>query len=86
MLAADNAQRPRWSAIGLPGHAGESEDPIDYTAIERIRIPQAFVSHLYSLLAPGTTILITDAPVLDHTTGPVLSVMRSGLPTKTELL
>mgnify|MGYP003572321022 CR=1 FL=1 len=28
----------------------------------------------------GTTMLITDAPVLEHTTGPSLYVMRSGLP------
>jgi hypothetical protein len=52
----------------------------DHEAIERLRMPRALTSHLYPLLAPGTTMLITDAPVLEHTTGPALSVMRSGLP------
>jgi hypothetical protein len=32
------------------------------------------------MLESGTTLLITDAPVLEQTTGPSLSVMGSGLP------
>jgi len=43
-------------------------------------MPRALTSRLYPLLAPGTTMLVTDAPVSEHTTGPALSVMRSGFP------
>jgi hypothetical protein len=43
-------------------------------------MPRELTSRLYPLLEPGTTLLVTDAPVLEHTTGKNLYVMRSGLP------
>ena len=80
VLAGGDGQHPRWSAIGLPGHAAESAGAHDHNAVDRLRIPQVLTSHLYPLLESGTTMLITDAPVLGHTTGTNLYVMRSGLP------
>lgn len=80
VLAGGDSQHPRWSAIGLPGHATESAGAHDNDAVERLRMPRALASRLYPLLAPGTTLLVTDAAVLEHTTGPALSVMHSGLP------
>jgi hypothetical protein len=80
VLAGGDSQHPRWSAVGLPGHAPESGGAHDDAAIERLRMPRALTSRLYPLLKPGTTFLVTDAPVLEHTTGPALAVMRSGLP------
>jgi hypothetical protein len=43
-------------------------------------MPKDMSRRLYPLLEPGTTLLLTDAPILEHSTGPTLAVMRSGLP------
>ena len=80
VLAGSDSQHPRWSQIGLPGHAAESKGAHDRDAVDRLRIPQALTSHLYPLLKPGTTMLITDAPILEHTTDPSLTVMSTGAP------
>jgi hypothetical protein len=83
VLGGGQGGHPRWSAVGLPGHAAESKGGHDKDAAERLRMPRALTDDLYPLLAPGTTLLITDAPVLEHTTGRQLYVMRSGLPEST---
>ena len=83
VLAGGDGRHPRWSAIGLPGHAAESKGAHDEDAVERLRMPRELTSRLYPLLEPGTTMLVTDAPVLEHTTGTNLYVMRSGLPDDT---
>ncbi len=80
VLAGGNDAAPRWHAVGLPGHAAESQGVQDQDAINRVRLPKALTRELYPLLKPGTTLLLTDAPILEHTTGPSLYVMRSGLP------
>jgi hypothetical protein len=65
----------RWVAVGLPGHAGQSEQPA--LDVARIRLPPAFARALYAALAPGATLLVTDAPVLAHTTGVALGVVNA---------
>lgn len=80
VLAGRDGGHPVWSAVGLPGHAAESGGAHDENPFNRLRLPSALTSQLYPLLEPGTTMLITDAPILEHTTGPTLAVMRSGLP------
>ena len=42
--------------------------------------PQDFAQSLYPLLVPGTTLLVTDAPVLEENSGPKLTVISSGNP------
>jgi len=80
VLAGRDSRHPRWSAVGLPGHASESGGAHGDDSVERLRMPKALTSGVYPLLKPGTTLLVTDAPVLEHTTGPALSTIRSGLP------
>lgn len=80
VLAGGGGQHPRWSAVGLPGHSAESRGAHDEDAMDRLRLPRELTSRIYPMLSPGTTMLVTDSPVLEHTTGPSLYVMRSGLP------
>ncbi|MEA3277479.1 MAG: L,D-transpeptidase [Pseudomonadota bacterium] len=80
VLAGGDSQHPRWSTVGLPGHAAESAGTQDLDAVDRLLMPQTLTSRLYPLLEPGTTMLVTDAPILEHTTGPSLYVMSSGIP------
>jgi hypothetical protein len=80
VLAGGGSGHPRWSAVGLPGHAAESGGAHDENALERLHLPQAMRSQLYPLLGPGTTLLVTDASILKETTGPSLAVLGSGQP------
>ena len=43
-------------------------------------MPQDFARQLYPLLVPGTTLLVTDAPVLEENSGTQMTVMGSGNP------
>jgi hypothetical protein len=43
----------------------------------RIRIPREFHERVTPLQSPGTTVLVTDAPILARTTGVQLSVLSS---------
>ena len=80
VLAGVGSGHPRWSAVGLPGHAAESGGAHDENALERLHLPQALTSRIYPLLGPGTTLMVTDASILKDTTGPSLAVLGSGLP------
>lgn len=71
---------PVWHAVGLPGHADESNGGHDEDAIHRVRIPHELTAQLYPMLEPGTTMLVTDAPVHEHTTGRELAVIGAGQP------
>jgi len=66
-----------WKVVGLPGHAKESSGKHDQNAIERVKISSKFVALFKSLLTPGVTMMITDAPVHPHTTGVRLNVVTA---------
>lgn len=72
-----NAPGLRWSTLGLPGHAAESNGGHDHDAIGRVALPNDFVRAFHALLEPGVTMLITDAPVLEQTTGVSLNVVNA---------
>ena len=72
------APNPRWIAVAVPSRAGAS--PLDPTQIARLSLPPRFAKVVFDILAPGTTLLVTDAPVLAHTTGVEVSVLASGPP------
>jgi hypothetical protein len=71
----------RWIAVGVPGHAGEDKQPLDPSHANRVRMPAGFAKAVYDILSPGTTLLVTDAPVLEEkTTGVALNVMNADAP------
>ena len=49
----------------------------------RIRLPQDFARHLYGLLTPGTTLLVTDAPMLEENNPRPMTIMGAGNPNAT---
>ena len=69
--------RPEWVYAGVPGHAGEAGKPADMTVLSGAEMPPAFASALRSVLSPGATILVTEAPLTATTTGKPLTVMAS---------
>jgi L,D-transpeptidase catalytic domain len=72
--------RFRWVRIGIPGQASAAGTELSPEAIARIKIPESFVNRLYTVLAPGTTVLVTDAPVTRATTGVPLQVINADPP------
>lgn len=70
----------RWVAVGIPGHAGEDKQPLDPAHAGRVQVPVPFRAKLHDALHPGATLVVTDAPVLEHTTAVDLRILNSGLP------
>jgi lipoprotein-anchoring transpeptidase ErfK/SrfK len=79
---AKGAPAHRWIAVGIPGHATEHGQALSPSyQVERIRMPPQFANALYETLTPGTSMLVTDAPVLrQQTTGVAVSVMNTDQP------
>ncbi len=71
---------PRWSAVGIPGHAGDDARPLDPDEAKRVTIPPAFLAAVRPLIVAGTTLLVTDAPVLPSTTGVPLQLVTDDPP------
>ncbi|MEZ0471104.1 L,D-transpeptidase [Luteimonas salinilitoris] len=71
---------PTWLAVGIPGHMVDAGAPLDPAAADRVVVPPAFVAAVTPLLAPGTTLLVTDAPILEHSTGVDLQVVNADPP------
>ena len=71
----------RWLAVGIPGHEYEHNLPLNPVEVSRINLPPRFARAVYQALIPGTTLLVTDAPVLtQRTTGVAMNIMNTDPP------
>lgn len=77
MLSNDASGKPQWLMLGVPGHADDKGKPLDEALLAQVRMPQPFFTAVKSSLQPGTTALVTDAPVLPRTTGQALTILAS---------
>jgi hypothetical protein len=69
-----------WMAVPMPGYGQTEGTDLPAVVGGRIRMPQDFARQLYPLLVPGTTLLVTDAPVLEENSGQRMTVMGAGDP------
>lgn len=69
--------KTRWTRVGMIGHMDDVNTLPDANVVNRIILPQDFQQQLTPLLASGTTMMVTDAPILEHTTGQKMTVMSS---------
>ena len=69
--------QPQWINVGIVGHLDEAGTLPDPQAVQRIVMPPDFQQLLLPLIASGTTLMVTDAPILEHTTGKQLAVLSS---------
>lgn len=76
-LAPDESGKPRWIEVGVPGHQGEQGQVVDVTLTEGLRMPAGFYANLQPLIVPGTSVLITEAPVNAGSTGQKTTVMAA---------
>jgi hypothetical protein len=72
-----------WLEVPMPGYGGATGNQLIDVIGGRIRLPQDFARLLYPLLAPGTTLLVTDAPMLEENSARPMTVMGSGNPNAT---
>lgn len=78
--AVPGAPVPRWTAINMPGHFDAEGRDLPHAVTTRIKLPPEFAKALFPLLVPGTTLLVTDAPVLEENTGGKVQVIDSNPP------
>jgi len=79
-LLVQAAAARNWMEVKLPGHAGATDAQLASVVGDRMRLPPDFARLLYPLLAPGTTLLMTDAPILEQNSGKHLTVLSSDQP------
>jgi hypothetical protein len=72
--AAPELLQHNWAGVAMPGHMEDQNHAPDPETLKRIRIPDAFLRAAYPLIEPGTSLVITDAPVLESTTSVNLTV------------
>ena len=74
-VAAEGGNSTRWKAVALPRHHTQERIEVDTQAIDRVKLPPRFISRFKPLLSPGVTMMITDAPIHQHSTGSRLDVV-----------
>jgi hypothetical protein len=78
--ATPQSSAPRWVAVGIPGHMTDDRKPLESESVDRVQIPSEFRRSVAGVLSPGATLVVTDAAVLEQTTGPTLNVLNGFLP------
>src|SRR3984957_4379417 len=77
-----DASKYHWLRIGVPGQQGEAGGDADPATVARIKIPEAFVKEVSSVLTPGATVIVTDQAMSPSTTGPLLQVVDADPPAR----
>jgi hypothetical protein len=57
-----------WHGVAMPGHTGDDGAATDHQTIREMTVSEHFRNLLAKEVRPGTTLLLTDYPVLEHTT------------------
>lgn len=75
--AGTDAAGPQWTYLPVPGHVGDAGKPLDISILSQARMPAKFHEAALGAIVPGTTVLVTMAPVLPTSTGRNLTVLAS---------
>jgi hypothetical protein len=70
----------RWVGLAIPGHADAAGSSIAPQAVASARLPAEFLARIEPMLREGTTLVVTDAPVLPQTTGVMMTVLTNQPP------
>lgn len=79
-LALDAAGAPVWLYAAVSGHADEAGQSVDEAVRNRVEIPADFYKKAVAVLAPGATLLVTQAPLSSGAVGTPLTVLRDDQP------
>ena len=75
--AGSGGRKAQWIQVGVQDVAPEDAAVISTQGVERMHLPPQFVAHMRSVLAQGTTVLVTQASVGAATTGVQTTVLAS---------
>ena len=75
VMTLTGGARPQWIQVGVANLTGEPAEIISTERVEQMRLPAAFVTHMRSVIRPGTTVLVTQASVDANSTGREATVM-----------
>lgn len=67
----------QWISVGIAAYMDAANTAPDPEMVNRIVMPAAFREVLNPLLVSGTTLMVTDEPILEHTTGRELALLTS---------
>lgn len=74
---SNNEVSLKWLSLPLADlHYGSGNHP-NPMVLDRIKIPDAFLTDMNAALVPGTVLMLTDAPILAKNSGKELSVLSS---------
>ena len=68
-------KKPQWIQVGVSDLTGEPAEIVSTERVERMHLPAAFVKNMRSVIAPGTTVLVTQARVDLASTGVQATVL-----------
>ncbi len=69
--------KPHWMVAGVPGHEGEAGNMINPWTLSNLRMPSEFLKHVRTTISSGTTVLVTQAPMLPTNSGSRMTVLSS---------
>ena len=70
----------KWVFVNVPGQGAQAGKPVDMSILSRTDLPPQFLAALQPAITPGTTMLVTEAPVTTDSTGQKLTVIDSSGP------
>jgi len=76
-LTGGKGRKAQWIQIGVQDVAPEDAAIISTRGVEAMQLPAQFVTHMRSVMTPGTTVLVTQASVSGDTTGVQTTVLAS---------
>jgi hypothetical protein len=78
VMTLAGGRNPQWIQVGVSDLTGERAEIISTERVEQMRLPAAFVAGMRSVMVPGTTVLVTQAPVDPGSMGLQTTVMDTG--------
>jgi hypothetical protein len=72
----------QWIQVGVSDLTGQSAEVISTERVEQMHLPAAFAKDMRSVIAPGTTVLVTQASVSGGSTGVQATVLDAEQPGK----
>ena len=84
VLTYAGGARSEWIQVGVSDLTHGPAEIISTERVEQMHLPAAFVSNMRAVIAPGTTVLVTQASVSPDSTGLQATVLDAEEPAKTK--
>jgi hypothetical protein len=75
VLTFAGGKQKQWIQVGVSDLTGGPAEVISTERVEQMHLPAAFVANMRSVIAPGTTVLVTQASVSGTSTGQQTTVL-----------